>query len=258
MNQLSKANKVLVFDVETAPILAYVWGLFDQNIAVNQIKEDWHVLAWSAKWLGDPPEKTMYRDKRHQKPGDDSVILKPLWRLLDEADIVVTQNGKSFDSKKLNARFMLMGMKPPRPYTHLDTLRIVKQVAAFTSNKLEYLTARLCTKYRKLTHKQFPGFSLWVECLAGNKDAWEVMKKYNIHDVLGTEELYLKIRAWAPASMPKVYDVTEKSLHCGTCGFLGKMREGKPKIMKSHLARQHQCTNCGAWQKSSTPLRGKV
>ncbi len=31
-------EKILVLDIETAPIVAHVWGLFDQNIGLNQIK----------------------------------------------------------------------------------------------------------------------------------------------------------------------------------------------------------------------------
>jgi uncharacterized protein YprB with RNaseH-like and TPR domain len=125
-------------------------------------------------------------------------ILRDLWKLLDEADIVITQNGKNFDTPKLNARFIEHGMKPPSPYKHLDTYQIARSAAKFTSNKLEYLTEKLCTKYKKLKHEKFPGFALWAECLKGNVAAWNEMRRYNKHDVLATEELYMKIRAWAP------------------------------------------------------------
>ena len=29
--------KVLVFDIETAPMLGYVWGLWENNVALNQV-----------------------------------------------------------------------------------------------------------------------------------------------------------------------------------------------------------------------------
>jgi hypothetical protein len=242
-------SKVLIVDIETAPLLAYVWGLKDQNIGLNQIKNDWHLLAWAAKWLGDPPSKVMYRDQRNCKDiSNDKAILEDLWKLLDQADIIITQNGQNFDSPKLNARFMLHGMQPPKPYKHLDTYQIVKRVASFTSNKLEYLTDKLCTKYKKLTHGKYPGFTLWTECLKGNTAAWNEMRRYNTHDVLATEEFYLKIRAWAPESMPKIYTVTNKAHECGTCGYIGQMREGSLRRTKSYAYRQHSCVKCGAWQ----------
>ena len=96
---MNKAPKVLFFDIETAPILAYSWGIWDQNIGLNQIKEDWFILSWSAKWLGD--DKIMYMDQRNaRRVNNDKKLLKAVWKLLDDADIVVTQNGKSFDQKK--------------------------------------------------------------------------------------------------------------------------------------------------------------
>lgn len=195
--------KVLVFDIENAPMTAYVWGRRDVNISTGQIMKDWSVIAWSAKWLGDPASKIVYYDQRGAKDiENDKAILRPLWELLDEADIVITQNGQSFDSKKVNARFILHGWTPPSPYRHIDTYRVVRRVASFTSNSLDYLTQKLCTKYKKLSHARFPGMSLWVECLAGNKAAWNEMRQYNIHDTLATEELYRKLEAWIPQGMP--------------------------------------------------------
>jgi len=196
--------KVLIVDIETSPMTAYIWGLKDQNIGLNQIVQDWTVLAWSAKWLGE--KKAYYRDVSCNKNFyDDKNILEPLWKLLNTADVVITQYGSGFDAPRLNTRFILHGMPPPSDYKHLDTYRIVKSVAQFTSNKLEYLTDKLCTKYKKLSHKRFPGMLLWVECLKGNMEAWKEMKKYNIHDVLSTEELYTKLQKWVPQRMPSVH-----------------------------------------------------
>lgn len=96
--------------------------------------------------------------------------------MLDEADIVITQNGRKFDQKKLNARFILNGFKPPSSYKHIDTLVIARKHFGFTSNKLKYMTDKLCTKYKKLDHSKFPGMELWRECLKGNSEAWTEME----------------------------------------------------------------------------------
>jgi len=234
--------KVLIFDIETSPITAYVWGLKDQNIGLNQIVKDWHVMAWGAKWLGAPASEVMYQASYTD---NDKKVLKGLWKLLDEADIVITQNGKNFDSPKLNARFIHHGMQPPSPYKHLDTYLIVRNAAQFTSNKLEYLTEKLCTKYKKLSHSNFPGMSLWTECLKGNKKAWQEMKTYNIHDVLSTEEFYNKIKAWAPASAPDVF-VGEL---CGVCG--GHTHKKGFERTKASLFQRLHCQNCGKWSRGA-------
>lgn len=244
-------SKVLVFDIETSPITAYVWGLKDQNIGLSQIVKDWSVMAWGAKWLGDPTSKIMYQDSRNVC---EKAILGKIWQLLDEADIVITQNGKSFDSRKLNARFIHHGMTPPSPYRHIDTYLLVKAAADFTSNKLEYLTDKLCKKYKKLSHSKFPGMSLWSECLKGNKAAWDEMKIYNIHDVLSTEELYQVVKAWGPKNMPRLYSELSK---CGICGHRAQRRgtELKGKTLVQRI--QCQSPQCGKWGTEALPKEPK-
>ena len=96
--------KILLFDIETSLIQAYVWGLWKQNISINQVIEDWYVICWSAKWYGDQdvfnssvhdyelPLSGRYKD-------NERYVVEALWKCLDEADIIVAYNGKSFDRK---------------------------------------------------------------------------------------------------------------------------------------------------------------
>jgi len=250
-----KKPKVLLFDIETAPIEAYVWGMWDQTVGLNQIKKDWCVLSWSAKWLGDSVDKVMYMDQKDKKDfSDDKDILKEIWELLNEADIVVGHNSNSFDVKKLNARFIKHNMKPPSSYKRLDTLRLAKKHFNFTSNKLEYLTNTLCTKYKKLTHGKFPGFSLWLECLNGNKKAWNEMKEYNKYDVLSLEELFLKLLPWESASLFEAYSDSEIPI-C-TCGSIHFQKNG---FYYTNIAKyqKYRCVNCGAESKDSKKLDKK-
>lgn len=239
--------KTLIFDVETAPIIAQVWGLKDQNIGLNQIVSDWSIMAFAAKWLDDPASSVLYVDTYKK---DEIYLLKQIWKLLDEADVVITQNGERFDGPKLNARFIHHGMPPPSPYRHLDTYKIAKRVFGFTSNKLEYLTDKLCVKYKKLSHKKFPGMSLWTECLKGNKKAWDEMRTYNVHDVLATEELYMKLRAWAPGSMasPHFFGTSEES--CRVCGSADLQKRGTNKAKTGEYQR-YQCQTCQSWQQGA-------
>jgi RNase_H superfamily len=217
-------QKTLILDIESSPLLVYVWHLKDQYVDVSQLHTDWKIMAWGAKWLG---EKTVhYRDLREFS---ERTILFRLRELLEQADIVITQNGVSFDMRKINARFVLLGLKPVHTLRHFDTYLLAKRVASFTSNKLEYLTEKCNVKYHKLTHTAFPGLKLWKECLNGNIKAWEEMERYNIHDVLSTEELYENLKAFAPKAFPRPDN--EK---CDACG-----KENRLKI---------KCQSCGRWE----------
>ena len=235
--------KVLIFDIETAPLLGYVWGLWDNNVALNQIHTDWYVLSWSAKWLGSSEKEIMYMDQRSASNiEDDSRILKAIWKLLDEADVVITQNGKNFDVKKLNARFILNGFQPPSSFKHIDTFLIAKKHFGFTSTKLEYMSGELCTKYKKLKDRKYAGFKLWKECLDGNLDAWKEMEKYNKYDVLSLEELYNKLIPWDNSVNFNVYhDRDEYVCKCGSTDFI------KKGFYYTDVAKyqRHRCEKCG-------------
>ena len=233
--------KILFIDIETSPIEAHVWQLFDQNVGLNQIINDWSILCWCAKWHNK--KKLYYEDVRNQKnKRDDSKILKQIWKLIDEADIVVGQNSKKFDSKKLNARFIINKMKPPSSYRQLDTRQIAKTVFGFTSNKLEYMTNALNTKYKKLKHNKFAGHELWVECLKGNMAAWREMEKYNKHDVLATEELYNKLIAWNNSINFNTYHKMHDNI-C-SCGSRDIVRNGYHHTNAGKYDR-FQCKKCG-------------
>lgn len=255
MKRNESGPRVLIFDIETAPILGYVWSLWDQNVGLNQIKNDWHVLSWAAKWLGDPPSKVMYADQRHEpKIENDYEILKKLWHLLDEADIVVTQNGNSFDIKKLHARFIMNGFPPPSGYKNVDTLLIAKKRFGFTSNKLEYMTDKLCKKFKKLKHRKYPGFELWTACLAGDLKAWKEMEKYNKHDVLSLEELYGKLAPWDNTINFALYSDSEAPV-C-TCGSTEFKKRGFYYTASGKFQR-YKCLKCGAESRDKTNLFSK-
>jgi hypothetical protein len=234
--------KVLVLDIETCPIQGYVWGLFDQNVALSQIVEDWSILSWSAKWIGS--DKVMYADTRNEKNvRNDKKMLKGIWDLLDQADVVIGQNSTRFDIKKLNARFILNGMKPPSSFRQIDTMRLAKRYFSFTSNKLEYLSKNLCPTVEKSDHKKFPGFALWSECLKKNKEAFEEMEAYNITDILATEELYHRLKAWDKSINFNVYH--SGLVNTCTCGSSKFFKNGYV-FTNSAKFQRYTCSKCGA------------
>jgi len=249
-----KGPKVLLFDIETAPIIAYIWGLYDQNVSIDQIKSDWHILSWSAKWLGT--DEMLYADNRASKNiENDKKILKQIWKLLNDADVVITQNGKKFDVKKLNARFIIHGFRPPSTFKHIDTLQLARKYFSFTSNKLEYLSNTLNKKFKKLTKRKFNGFELWKECLAGNKKAWDEMEKYNKRDVLALEEVYKKLIPWDSSVNFNHYFDESKPI-CSACGHTKFLKNGYAYTQKGKF-QKFTCRNCGNLTRSTKNLFNK-
>lgn len=250
LKEEARKAKILILDIETAPILARVWRLWKENVGLNQIYGDWFILAFAAKWLGS--NEVMYFDQSKEKNvEDDHKLLAKLWELLDEADIVVAHNGKKFDVKKINARLVIAGYGPPSPYHIVDTLLIAKDKFAFTSNKLQYLSDTLNQVYKKQEHGDFPGFELWRAVLSGNTPearlAWKEMKTYNEYDVLSLEELYLKLRPWTDKH-PNVnqYDADDEQMRCPICGSLHIHKRGT-YTTNAGLYQRYRCEECSAW-----------
>lgn len=255
-----KSPKILVFDIETAPIAAHVWRLWkNDSIGLNQVVSDWHLLSWSAKWLSPGPyspstKGVFYQDQRNSRcVSYDKPLLIKIWKLLDEADIVLTQNGKSFDSRKLNAKFLEHGFQPPSSYRHIDTKILAQKHFDFTSYKLEYMTGKFNTKYKKLKHKKFPGHEMWTECLKGNKEAWKCMEKYNKYDVLALEELYHVLAPWGTGINFSVYNEGETVCQCGGTSF----KQNGHYYTNSSKVNRYRCVRCGNEFKDKTNLISK-
>lgn len=239
--------RILVIDIETAPIFGAVWGLFNNFLSLDQVKEDWFILSYAAKWVGE--DRVIYRDQSNASPMDnDAVLLREVWSLLDDADVVVAHNGRRFDTKKINARFILNGMTPPSPYRIVDTLETAKRNFAFTSNKLAYLTEKL-TETKKRSHAKFAGYLLWQQCLLGNPEAWDEMRLYNIDDVRSLEELYLVMLPWDDKAPNFGNFVDDETPVCPKCGSHHVELQAKPYRTNVAHYSLYLCNSCHGWSR---------
>jgi hypothetical protein len=205
--------KVLILDIETALMEIYSYGIYEQNIRPNQIKKDWFVLSWAAKWLFSSDTMSAAVTEKEAISRDDHRLIGGLWNLLNEADIVITHNGNRFDLPRINTRLIMYGFPPPTHYRTIDTLLTARQVFGFTSNKLDYLNKALGLELKDDMH-----FGDWVKCANGDKESLNKMEKYNRGDVINLEDLYLVLRPWIQ-NHPNIglYIETEGGV-CKNCG----------------------------------------
>jgi ribosomal protein S27AE len=228
------AARILTLDCETSPIEAHAWGLWQQNISINQIMKPTRMISFAAKWYG--VKKTEFYSVYHDTA---EVMVQKAWELIDQADILITFNGISFDMKHLNREFVTAGLTPPSPVQHIDLLNVVKKNFRFPSNKLQYVTTALGLS-GKVGHE---GHGLWVRCLAGDEDAWKLMRKYNIGDVVLTEQLYDRLLPWV-TNHPNI-----DSDGCPNCGGVEMAKEGFAFTNQGKYQR-YRCTTCGKWSRS--------
>jgi hypothetical protein len=224
-------------DIETAPNLAYVWGLWKQNIQIKAIAESSYVLCWAAKWHG---EKEIFFDS--VRDSDTKTMLAGAHELLEEADVVVHYNGKKFDIPTLNKEFLIHKLDPPSPYRQVDLLTVARSSFKFTSNKLDYVSQMLGIG-SKTKHA---GYQLWLDCMAGKEQAWKKMERYNKNDVVLLEKVYRRLLPWVKNHPNRViYDDVKGCPRCGSKKF---QRRGVARSL-AVTYRRYQCNKCGGWFK---------
>ena len=247
---MKPSSKIVFLDIETSPSLGYVWGKWDQNVI--EFKADWYVLSFSYKYFGDKKIHTRcLSDYPGYKAGseNDEKLIADLWKIFDEADIIIGHNADKFDIKKTNTRFISHGMPPPSPYKSVDTLKIARKAFKFDSNKLDEL-GRYLGLGRKLAHT---GFHLWLGCMQGDMKSWRTMKKYNEQDVALLEKVYLLMRPWA-STHP---NVNKGEIACPKCGSFNVQKRGFSYTMLRQKQR-YQCLSCRGWHEGSAKVAEKT
>lgn len=237
---VDKDTKKLFIDIETSFLIAAVWGMWQVN--VGKLLQDFYILSVAYQWEGGEMQFM-----RSYGSGKDRAICRKLHKLFNEADIIVAQNGDSFDVKKINARMAFWGFPPPDPYKTVDTLKILKKNFGLTRNSLDFA----CEYFkigRKIKHQ---GIDLWHNCMQdANHPDWEIMEKYNKHDVQLLVRLYDKIRPWH-----KFHPLTGNK--CPKCGNKNGQWRGKSPF-RGIFYRRWSCFACLKWSRTDIKWRKPV
>ena len=231
--------RILAVDIETCPNLVYVWGLWDQNISLSEMVESTEMLCWAAKWLDEEgiEFRSVFHDGRRK-------MVRRIWKLLDEADVVLHFNGRHFDVPHIQREFLEAGMLPTAPFKQIDLLETVRKQFRFPSNKLAYVSKRLGLE-GKVEHE---GFGLWLKCMADDPDAWERMKAYNVQDVLLLERMYEKLQPWIPSHPSYASEAGENI--CPKCGSK-KLRAHGTTFLSTGKYQRYVCGHCGGWSRGT-------
>lgn len=250
--------KVLCIDIETFPIIGYVWALFKQNIGLKQIARDWSIMSFSCEWLDN--DANFYADNRYEDDvRDDTRLAALLHTLLNSADVVLARNGKKFDLPKIKARLAILGFTPIKPLKVIDPMLLNRDEFGFTSHKLEYTTGVLVPELRKSTHSAYPGFELWYACMMNDPLAWVECESYNRTDVVSMKAEYMKLRGWyRKHPNMAIYVNAEQGQHtCGTCGSGNVTLLSDPAFTEVGIYNMYHCGDCGKYQRGRALIADK-
>lgn len=229
-----------------------MWDYYDQNVIRIFDPElatqhgEWHLLSFAWKFKGDKkvqviglPDFPGYQKNKH----DDKKLCEVLWKLLDEADIVVAHNGNDFDKRKLQARLLKHGMAPPSPSAWVDTKLSAHKHFKLNQNTLKYIASFLDVRQKIETG----GFDLWFDCDRGLETAWKKMLRYNKRDVEALEDIYERLLPWMDTH-PNVTLPSGDDYRCPRCGsFNVRTNPSWWNYLKSYRRKRYHCKNCGRW-----------
>lgn len=238
--EVVKPPRILIWDIESAPTLAYCWGRFKQFISQDQVVSEGYLLSVAWKWLGETETHCVMNSLSAISQEDDREVVETIHRLLEEADVIVAHN-LPFDEKLSKARMVFWGMKPPASYRRIDTLAIAKKQFRFPSNKLDSLG-----EYLKLGRKTgHSGFSLWTGVMRGDEVSRQTMVEYNIQDVNLLEDVYLRLRHWDNTlpNLAQYYD--DSNVRCPACGSKDVVSTDKYTYTALAKFTEVVCTECG-------------
>lgn len=237
--------KVGYLDIECSPIVSHTWGLKNQFIGLNQIREDPRMIGFGWKWRDDKTVK-FYSEYHH---GRDAMMHR-IHRLLDAADVVVHYNGNGFDIPWINGELAVSGYTPPSPTKNLDLFRIVQKNFRFPSLKLAYVAKRLVGDSKIETG----GHDLWVDCLEGDEDtrrkAWGLMRRYCKQDVALLEPLHVKLTPWIGNQFNAALYREGEELACQKCGATDLESRGTAYTAQRAFP-QYRCRVCGGWTRDT-------
>ncbi len=263
-NEFGKKKEPIVYllDIETSPIEAYVWNLYPTSISHNHIIKDWEILCVCYKRLGSNETIRLSTAAEYMPVAEAKKLGEPLthkqmahrlWKVLDEATVIVSHNGKKFDNRKIRAKLKQHGLPPPRPYKVYDTLKAARENFGFTSNRKDYLS-KLFDGDGKL---DTGGMQLWIDCLNGKLEAWEKMIPYCGVDVDELERIYMEIRAWDNKHPNLQLHFAGAEERCGTCGSTDLSPTDKLATTQTSAYETLVCNDCGATKRRRQNIRTK-
>ena len=247
-----KHPKILLVDIETSPVWVRVWGLWKQRVPFQNVIKEWFMISWSAKWLYDSEIIGECVTSDEAIARDDKRIVKSLWEVMNECDIIVAHNLLRFDLRKIISRFIQHNLLRPKPYRTIDTLVQARKSFAFSSNSLDYLNSMFSLRLKEDTD-----YDLWILCEEGDQESLDYMFFYNKSDEKALEELFLKLRPYFVGVPNLGVYVEDTDPMCPLCLSKDIIEDGNYTTGVS-VFKSYRCLSCGGLSRGRESSLNKI
>lgn len=210
-----KKPKILFYDIETTPILAYIWRFGKQVVRSAQVCDKRNVndiICITYCWNDGKPAKVLHWGYKEQ---DSSKVIKAFDKLIEKADITIGKNNKRFDEKHINMQRLLHNLPPlPDWILYSDDLESqLRRHFAFPSQGLDYISHLL-----GLGGKVSMKFSDWVDIVEKrSKASYDKMLKYGKKDIEDTRAIWDHCERHFTKTAAGAY-LDRENPSCSSCG----------------------------------------
>lgn len=193
LQTIEKQPKILIYDIETSKTPFELWWSGKQFVNGNSALDDSKIITISYKWLGSDKVEYVKWDKNRS---DKKLIIEFL-KVYNEADMVIGINNNRFDNKFINSRAAKYGLDVNLHVKSLDVQKECKRLFRLPSYSMKYLGRYFEIPVQKMkVHLE----DIWEDLIYGtkkeSKKAMKLLIKYNMQDILTTEQLYLRLKKY--------------------------------------------------------------
>ena len=236
---MSNKPRVLFFDIESAPLKAWVWQTGKQYINHKQLVDghtQYGIICVTYCWNDGRPAQAI--DWGFEEQSTKNVI-EQFDEVIKQADHLIGKNNNRFDNKMINAARMLNGLPGmPKWVQHTDDLEVhMRKHFRIPSQSLDYISNQL-----GLGGKIKMEMQDWIDIVERNSNgqkALNKMLKYGKKDVVDTRSLWYKL---TEHFTPK-FD--EGLGSCKECGSFDRKKAGF-NYTAGGATQRWMCKNCGA------------
>ena len=239
------AARILVIDAERISGLARVWDQTPRFLPAGQWTRLPSLLCFAWQWYGHKPVHTAASWDGHR------AMLQKAWDLYDEADVIVTYNGRRADNVWLRGEWAVADMPPPKPWRDVDLFVMSKQFG-YESRSLAHLCHRLGVDGK---HGHYDPV-VAEKALEGDPAAQRSILRYNRADVRATTGVYDRLRPHLRQHPNLGLWHADGARRCPQCGSTDLGDAGYVRTALTTYA-AYRCAQCGAVSRANY-VKGRV
>ncbi len=250
---MNKTPNILFYDIETAPLKAWVWQCGKQVLRHHQLDKDHNqprIICVTYSWLNE--NRVHCIDWGYEEQSTAKVVVE-FDEIIKQADMTIGKNSNRFDTKMINAARMLNGLPGIPEWTkYTDDLEVqMRRYFRLPSQSLDYISQQL-----GLGGKIKMEFQDWIDIVEKNdngKKAFAKMLKYGKKDTADLKTIWKRLSEHFDSKWDQAEYLGER-LSCKhmDCGSKNLYMNGT-RISGKTTYQMYNCSDCKRYA-GRTPL----